>query len=203
MARHLLLVRHGSTGESYRRRYVGSTDVPLDGNGRRQAAALAALVGGRRPGKCYSSPLQRAMETAEAIVSPLELSVEVLPELREIDFGQWEGRTFEEIQESGPQDVNRWADLAPDFGFPGGESIRDFLSRVSGAVERMVGDEADAVVAVTHGGVIRAAICRLLGLDHRHYLAFDVRQGSVTVIELFDGKGVLAELNNQCCLEEQ
>jgi broad specificity phosphatase PhoE len=177
---------------------VGSTDVPLDAGGKRQANALAALLGKSRAERCFSSPLRRAMETAEAAAAPLGLTVETDLDLREIDFGLWEGRTFEEIQQSDPQAVSDWATNPTEFAFPGGEAVRDFVARVSRAADRMAADPAEVVLAVTHGGVVRAAICHLLGLPVHNYVLFDVGPASLTAIELFDGKGVLTGLDNSC-----
>jgi len=200
VARLLLLARHASTGAAYHRRYVGSTDVPLDAASRWHPDALIALIGQHRPQRCFSSPLRRATETAQALALPLGLAVEADPDLREIDFGRWEGRTFEEIQQSDPQAVNEWAARPADFVFPGGEAVRDFVARIGRAADRMAANPAEIVLAITHGGVVRTAICHLLGLPVHNYLLFDVRPASLATIELFDGKGVLTGLDNSCGL---
>ncbi|MBM3334373.1 histidine phosphatase family protein, partial [Candidatus Sumerlaeota bacterium] len=161
MARLLLFVRHGSTGDEYARRYIGRTDVSLDAAGRNQATALGGLLKTLCPARCYSSPLRRALETAQPAAALLELRAEVDPDLREVDFGLWEGKSFEEIERTYPEAVSEWAALADGFAFPGGESLRDFVDRVRRVADRMVADPADAVLAVTHGGVIRMAICHL------------------------------------------
>ncbi len=138
------------------------------------------------------------METAEAVAAALGLTVEADPDLREIDFGRWEGRTFEEIQQSDPQAVSDWATRPAEFAFPGGEAVRDFVARVGRAADRLAADPAEAVLAVTHGGVVRVAICHLLGLAVENYLLFDVRPACLAAVELFDGKGVLIGLDNSC-----
>ena len=78
-----------------------------------------------------------------------------------------------------------------DFAFPGGEGLAGFFERVSAAADRLAADDADTVLAVTHGGVIRAMICHLLSLERRHYVLFDVDYAAVVVLRLFDGRGVL------------
>jgi broad specificity phosphatase PhoE len=128
-----------------------------------------------------------------AAVAP-DLPPHVDADLREIDFGAWETRTFAEAAGDDPALVDRWAAFSLDFAFPGGESVEGFLRRVHGAAQRLVQAEAPTVLAVTHGGVIRAMVCHLLGLEPRHYLAFDVPYSGLVVIDLFDGKGVLAAL---------
>ncbi len=198
----MLLARHGTTGAAYQRRYVGATDLPLDATGRRQALALAERVRACGPTRCFSSPLRRALETARLLAAPLGLEVETVADLREADFGLWEGKTFEEIQASDPDAVSRWAAEPAEFVFPGGEAVRDFTARVERAVDKLAADPAEVVLAVAHGGVIRAAICHLLGLSPHNYVLFDVKPASLTTIALFDGKGVLSGLDNSCSEQE-
>jgi broad specificity phosphatase PhoE len=92
--------------------------------------------------------------------------------------------------------VDRWATLAPDFAFPGGERLAGFLQRVRATADRLVAEPCETVLAVTHGGVIRAMLCYLLGLDPRQYVVFHVGYAALAVIELFDGQGVLSALES-------
>jgi len=195
MADQLLLIRHAGIGPTWAGRYVGRTDLPLGPDGLREAQGLAALVQSRKAGCCFSSPLARAAETARTIAQAAGLAVEVDQDLREVDFGRWEGRTFAEIAAADPDAVARWAAFGADFAFPGGESLAAFLDRVSLAAERLAAHPAKVVMAVTHGGVIRTMICRLLGLDPRSYVLFSVRTASAATIDLYEGRGVLSGLN--------
>ena len=201
MASQLLLVRHAEIAPQYAGRYVGSTDVPAEPHGLQQVRRLARLVGSRKPGRCFCSPLLRARETAEVICESTGLRAEIDNDLREVDFGQWEGKTFDEIAAEDPETVDRWAAFSDDFAFPGGESIGGFLTRICRAAQRLAEDTTDVVLAVTHAGVIRGMICHFLGLHSRHYLLFDVRHATCTTIDLVGGKGVLRGLNEQCVPE--
>jgi alpha-ribazole phosphatase len=195
MADYLHLVRHGSTGSERDCRYLGRTDAPLDAGGRSQVEALARLLRAKRScGRCVCSPLQRAAQTAEILRSATGCAPEVDADLREIDFGRWEGKMFSEIRDSSSEEVERWARLSPDFAFPGGESLRDFLDRVRRAADRLASDRAETVLAVTHGGVIKFMLCHLLGLEPQRYVAFEIAPASLTVVRLFEGKGVLTEM---------
>jgi len=193
MKKRLLLVRHASP-ETDAHRFLGRTDVCLNEAGRRQALALAASLPPHQPSRCFCSPLKRCIETIRPASS---FQPELDPDLREIDFGRWEGMTFDEIQRSDPQAVNQWAAFDPDFSFPGGERIDDFLCRVRRAADRLAALPEQTVLAVTHGGVIRAMICHFLGLSPRHYVLFEVGYASLTTLDLFDGKGVLTGLNQR------
>lgn len=172
--------------------------MPAAPHGLQQARGLAKLVRSKGPGRCFCSPLVRASQTAEVIGNSTGLRVEVDKDLREIDFGQWEGKTFGQIAAEDPEAIDRWAEFSEEFAFPGGESVGGFLTRIRRAAHHLEEDPADVVVAVTHAGVIRGMICHLLGLPSRHYLLFDVRHAACTTIDLADGKGVLSGLNEQC-----
>jgi alpha-ribazole phosphatase len=192
MAKRLLLVRHARVAADHAGRFIGSTDLPLDDFGQSQCRGLAARVADLAPRRCYSSPRQRCTQTAEALAGGLAIALD--DGLREIDFGRWEDCSFEQVRSSDPDLVERWATFAPDFVFPGGEGLAEFLSRVRAAADRLIDDPAETVLAVTHGGVIRAMICYLLGLDPRQYVLFQVGYAALAVIDLFDGQGVLAAL---------
>ena len=191
----LLLVRHGRIGDSFEGRFVGSTDVPLAADSGTEIEALARHLCVQKPSRCICSPLKRARQTAEILAKAMGLTIEADPDLREVDFGRWEGLSFEEISASDPEMVKRWASWDEDFAFPEGESIREFLMRVRSAGDRMVADSDETILAVTHGGFIRAMICHLLGLSDRQYVMFDVKRASLTTIEVIDGRGVLTGLS--------
>lgn len=201
MAKRLILIRHGDLGDRRRGRYIGRTDAPLSHEGRRQAAALAGPLARLPDGaRLLASPLRRTRETAEiALGSGANFSFD--PDLREIDFGRWEGMDFAEILAADPAAVDRWATLAEDFAFSDGESIGNFRKRIGAAAGRIVADPAGTAVVVTHGGVIRFLICHFLGLPDRAHLLFDVQPASISEIRIDGGKGVLTLLNEQCHLE--
>jgi alpha-ribazole phosphatase len=190
--KRLLLVRHARITSNHIGQLIGSTDVPLDPLGEAQASSIASRVMRWSPEVCFCSPMQRCRQMAAIIVPQLPPQFD--PDLREIDFGHWETKTFAEAASQDPSLVDRWAAFHDDFTFPGGESVGDFLHRVRAAVDRLIHAEAQTILAVTHGGVIRTMICQLLGLESRQYLAFDIPYAAMAVIDLFNGKGVLAAL---------
>ncbi len=191
MARRLILIRHGQVEERYAGRFVGSTDAALSPAGLRQARGLAPYLAQQRPGACFSSPLQRCTGTARAAVAGLALRVGLDGDLREADFGAWEGLSFPEIAGRDAEAVDRWARFVPGFRFPGGESVADFMKRITAAAERMAAVPEETVVAFTHGGVIRFMLCALLRLEPRSYGAFAVSPGGVAELALFEGGAML------------
>ena len=194
MARRVVLVRHARIAAQLVGRLIGTTDVPLDAVGERQALALRERAGRWAPDRCYTSPSRRCRQTTAAMFPGGDVAVD--DDLREIDFGRCEGLTFDESARDDPSFAASWAAMEPDFAFPGGESLGDFLCRVHRTADCLARQEATTVLAVTHKGVIRMMICHFLGLDPRQYVLFEVGYGAAATIELFDGKGVLASLEH-------
>lgn len=147
------------------------------------------------PDVCYTSPLVRARQTTEILLEGTSVPIQIDDELQEIDFGQWEHKTFAQIASENANAVKRWVGFDQKFTFPDGESLGSFLARVRRVTRRLSSDPAQTVLVVTHGGIIRSMICRLLGIRPRNYLLFDVAYAACTVIEVFDNKGVLSGLN--------
>ena len=192
MIRRLLLVRHGRIEAGHQGQFIGATDPTLDTRGESQVRSLAGRIQQLRPDVCYCSPLQRCRQTASAVVP--DVSPHFDSRLREIDFGDWERRTFADVARDHPAQVAQWAEFAPEFMFPGGEKLADFVQRVRAAADLLCQTDAQTLLAVTHGGVIRLMLCHLLGLDLRKYVVFDVGYASLAVIDLFENGGVLTAL---------
>jgi len=191
MISRLILLRHGRTGMSGR--YVGSTDVPLSEEGRGQIATLRPILAAMGIDSLMASPLHRCTESLELLELGLPVCLE--PDLREIDFGRWEGKTFVEIEAQDPALVQGWAQGGRDFRFPEGESVAEFTARIDTLKTRLMAIEDQTVLLVTHGGVIRSLICSLLGLSYDHYLLFQVAKGRYSTMDIHSGGGVLTGLN--------
>lgn len=191
----VLLIRHGETGQEYRGRYVGRMDPPLSTTGLEHAAALRRHIELLHAGTtCLASPSLRARQTAAA--AGLDATFD--EDLREIDFGEWEGLRFAKIAEADPEAVDRWAKLDPEFRFPGGESLTEFDARVRRVAERLAAGPPRRVAVVTHGGVIRALVCHWLGLPPEAHLLLEVSPASVTRVRLSGNRGTLCALNDLC-----
>jgi len=152
----LVLVRHGETDWNRERRFQGHADTPLNDAGREGARALADQLATEPVLALYSSPLERALETARIIGKSLGVEVAVEERLREIDVGSWQGLTRDEVEERFPDAYRRW--LIGDGGWEGGETSDDLDRRVLTALAEIAAEHDGLVVAVTHGGPIRAAL---------------------------------------------
>ncbi|WP_157246126.1 histidine phosphatase family protein [Nonomuraea typhae] len=152
VATSLLLLRHGETPLSVERRFSGLGDAELTANGRAQAAAAADRLA-RKPYRLdviVSSPLKRARQTAEAVAARTNLTVEVDEDLREADFGAWEGHTFTEIQRRWPDELAAWL-ADPSVAPPDGESFAEAGRRVHRVRDRLVEQHlGKTVLVVSH-----------------------------------------------------
>jgi len=196
MSERLLMIRHGESETRYKGRYIGKTDADLSAKGQKQAEALAALLPAFRDVFFLTSPLRRARQTAEFAIG-LAKPLEIDENLREIDFGLWEGLSFAEIEAAYPAEVVNWAAQGDDFLFPEGENTASFRKRIATAANIIVSNPAETTVVFTHGGVIRFLICHFLGLPSRHHLSFEISPTSLSEIMIHHGKGVLTRLNDQ------
>jgi len=187
----LILLRHGRTG--FLGRYVGSSDVPLSEDGREQILDLRPNLGTMKIDAMLVSPMLRCTESARLL--DLGLPMQLDPDLREIDFGRWEGKTFAEIEAQDPDLVQDWASGAVDFCFPDGEATAGFASRMDAVKNRLLASDVQTMLLVAHGGVIRSLICGLLGLSQKDCLLFQVAKGHYSTIDLYDGGGVLTGFN--------
>ena len=185
-------MRHGSTGRDLYGRMVGSSDVPLGPEGPGQVREAAKALSGLAFSAFYASPRLRARQTAAILDEELGLGPpQIADELREVDFGRWELLNFAEIRNKDPELAGRWAVWSPDFAFPQGERVGDFIGRVKGWAEALPECEGNVLV-VAHGGVVRALVCHFLGLDPSQYLLFDVKPAAMVRMEIFaTGRGVI------------
>jgi len=168
------LLRHGQTEHTPERRFSGSSDLPLSELGRAEARAAALALKDRGIDAIVASPLQRCRETAQAAAEVLGLPVEVDEDLRELDFGEWEGLTGEEVRARSPLAFRRWWS-AIDVRAPGGESIADVSARVARARTRILERHpGKTVLVVSHVTPIKLFLAAGLGVGdevvHRIFL---------------------------------
>jgi len=161
----ILLARHGETDWNRENRYQGHADPPLNQTGRDQAAELAAALAAEPLAAIYSSPLRRALETAEILAVPHGLEPVTVDALREVDVGSWEGLTRAEIEQRFPEQFARWLDY--QAGWEDGESYEEMGRRViAGLLELAAAHEGERILAVSHGGPVRAAYALADGITH-------------------------------------
>jgi len=216
---NLFLVRHGESLGNVRGGYWGRTDVPLTERGEQQAAEAARQLAAfltplptatpsgqgksRKPLVLYASPLQRAVRTAEIIAEHLRMAlslsdadgdirIEIMSELSEIDFGDWEQLHYEEIAERFPEACQAWQEDWAHFTYPHGEGFQEFLARVQRGWQRICAERLEAGMAdgscilVAHGGTLKAL--RLIA-EHRpteDFWRISLPVGGVQMVHISD-----------------
>lgn len=179
-------MRHAATAAT---RAAGfPADEPLDERGRADAARLAATLPVRR--EALSSPALRCRQTAEA--AGLQAPA-IEPALRECDFGAWAGRTLADVHAAEPDAAAAWM-LDPDACPHGGESLTALAERVAGWLERQAAGDG-CVVAITHGGVVKAAVVRALDAPLEAFWRIDVAPLAITELHAHDGRWTVTRVN--------
>ena len=150
-------MRHGETNENRERRYLGHYDAPLAPSGRQQAEATAELLAGERITRVYTSDLLRCIETTDIVCKTSNLSPVIVPALRELDFGNWDCKTYEEIMNEDPERAESWYNNPYITSPPGGETLAMLGDRVDDWLHELFADmKADeTALLVSHGGPIR------------------------------------------------
>lgn len=190
----LLLIRHAQFDHLGARLVGRAGGVHLNAAGRSQAAELAAALARVTVELVCSSPMERAVETAETLAGPRGLTVHVEPGLMEVDFGSWTGVELERLAGDAAWDAFN-CDRA-GTRIPGGETMLEVQARAVAALERLAAERPDATIAaVSHADVLRAAICGWLGLPIDGMLRFELAPASVSVVVLGGWKPSLRLLN--------
>ena len=186
LARH---ARHSEVG----RVLSGRSDIALSDDGREQSERLARLCARRGIREIHSSPSPRAWQTAEAIAGPLALSVERVEALDEIDFGDWAGRSFAQLDQDPLWSL--WNSERDRHTPPGGESMVAAVQRMVSHLEMLEQRGHSHVLCVSHCDMIRGAVAHYLGLGLHRLLRFDIDPASLSVIALSHGEGRILSLN--------
>jgi alpha-ribazole phosphatase len=185
----LLFLRHGAIqSHAGGRRYIGQTDVPLSAAGQRQADQWAAYFAATDPpAAIFCSDLDRCQQTARKIAARCGLESQMMPELREVDLGSWEGERFDTVKKRFPQAFQQRGEQIADHRPPGGESFRDLQRRAWPVFESLAQNLQGSRLIVTHAGVIRVVLCRLLGMPLENLFSIGQAYGALNIIEVRPG----------------
>jgi broad specificity phosphatase PhoE len=179
---NIYLIRHGQTDWNGGGRLQGNIDTNLNEIGVNQARLAGKRLANQEIGLIYCSNLARAIQTAQLMNDFLQAPLTIVPELREISYGQWEGRLWEEIRRENPDFVQRWLLDRTNLPVPGGESFQDVKNRLQSVIALLQNHASPSVAVVTHEGIIKTLICMFLAIDLEKQARFLFHNGSISTI---------------------
>ena len=200
----IVLVRHGQTEWNRVERFRGRADVPLNVTGLAQAKATGQRVASEwQPAAIYASPLSRAVKTAEAIAKHFSLPVQIHPGIADIDYGQWQGLTPNEVKARWPEIHHAWYNAPHTARIPGGETLDDLRVRGMVAVNELAARHVgQTIVLVGHTVINRVILLGVLGLGNDRFWRLQQDTCAVNVFEADAQAGdfTLVSLNDTCHL---
>ena len=183
MAKKLIYIaRHGDIGLGKDKRYIGQTDLPLSALGIKQATLLKDLLSSVPLDNIYCSDLGRTQQTADIIASVHQIVPIARVELRELNMGAWEGRTFSEIRAEYPKEFKERGVEIANYSPPLGESFLDCSKRVIPVFEDLAKSNESTILIVGHAGVNRVILCRVLGLPLDNVFRLEQSYGCLNLI---------------------
>jgi broad specificity phosphatase PhoE len=198
----LILARHGETVWNVEKIYRGRTDVNLDEMGIKQAELLGKYLSSWAIEAIYSSPLKRALDTANIIARYQKVGVHIAEGLIDFDYGEWQSLPEQEAKKLYPALHNEWHNNPHKVKMPGGESLEDVRRRAIEVVNDVLSKYQSSVVLVSHRVVNKVLICSLLGLDNSHFWSIKQDVGGITIFDYVDGRLVLTRHNDTSHLRE-
>ncbi len=181
------LVRNGGTDTEKPGQFVGQLDLPLSKKGEERIRALLPIFGGETIHKVYASPLMRASMSARIFSESFGVPSLVNENLKEISLGEFEGKTFEEIEAKSPELAREMGTDPVKFRYPGGESFMDLAERTYRAFwEITTRSGGKTVVIFSHGGVNRTIIASLLGMAPEGIFKLEQDPGGVSLVEVLN-----------------
>jgi len=182
--------------------YRGRTDVNLDEVGIKQAELLGKQLSNWELEAIYSSPLRRAIDTANTIARYQKISVHTAEGLIDFDYGEWQSLPEQEVKRLYPTLHDEWHINPHKVRMPGGESLEDVKRRAIEVVNDILSEYQGSIVLVSHRVVNKVLICSLMGLDNSYF--WNIRQdvGGITIFNYVDGRFVLTRHNDTSHMDE-
>jgi phosphoserine phosphatase len=194
-----LFARHGETDWNTADRLQGQRDIPLNSTGCHQAQSVADRLSTIIIDRAYSSPLTRASKTAQILLGDRPISLDLVPDLQEVNHGDWEGRTNTELQATYPYEYHLWQHNPLACRKPNGETIEQLANRAVGGWQTIVQDSTAAgcqtVLVVAHKVTIQTILCHIHGLELEHFWDFPQDNCAINIIHYRDGSPRLRTTN--------
>jgi len=197
----IILARHGETKWNVEEIFRGRTDIELNESGIKQAELLAEYLSRVKIDAVYSSPLKRALKTAEMIASYHKPDIEIAPGLIDFNYGKWQGLAHQEVKDKYKELYAEWLKNPDLVKMPAGESLNDVRKRATATVASILTKHKGTVVLVSHRVVNKVLICVLLGLDNSHF--WNIKQDicGITTFSYENGRFILTKHNDTSYLK--
>ncbi len=197
----VIFVRHGETLWNHSKRYQGHSDIPLNETGIEQGKKVAKGLAGEKISAIYSSDLGRAVQTAKIIGAKHGLEPVMIKDFREVNFGLWEGLTYEAIMAEWPEVLSAIYEKPGGTLIPGGESFDDVQKRtVQGLGKCLASHKEETIVVVSHGGTMRVLLCDALGLPVQKMWSLQQDSTAINIVTYFETTKVVSLVNDTCHL---
>jgi broad specificity phosphatase PhoE len=197
----IILVRHGETEWNVGEIYRGRADIALDEVGIKQAELLGKYLSELKLDAIYSSPLRRALDTANIVARYQNVGLQVTNGLMDFDYGEWQGLPDRKVRMLYPALHSQWHANPHLVKMPGGESLDDVKVRALDVVNEAVSKHTGSVVLVSHRVVNKVLMCSLLGLDNSHFWHIRQDVGGITIFNYANGCFILTKHNDTSYLK--
>ena len=192
----IILARHGETEWNVAEIFRGRIDVELNKTGIKQAELLADYLSGFKIQAIYSSPLKRALRTAEVMASHHKLEPVIAPGLIDLDYGKWQGLPNQEVADKYQELYAQWLSRPDKVRIPGGESLKKVRERAIGVVDEVIARYKGTVILVSHRVVNKVLICALLGLGNSHFWNIKQDTCGITIFTYENERFILTRHND-------
>lgn len=197
----IILIRHGETKWNREGRFRGRLDVELNETGLKQAELLAEYLSETKIDAIYSSPVARAVKTAEAVARHHNLEVILSPGIIDLDFGEWQGMPMQTVKEKYQDIYTGWMKNPHLSRVPGGETLDEVTERTMNMVNQVITEHDGTVVLVSHRVVNKVLTCAMLGLDNSHFRNIKLDTCGITAFTYQDGEFILDKHNDTSFLK--
>lgn len=184
---NIYIVRHGQTEENINNFYYGKLDVPLNQNGELQLKISSEKLKDVEFGKIFVSSRKRTQESCKIICKNSILNQGkkyiIDDRINEMDFGVFEGKSFQDIEKLYPREYESWGKDWKNFSIPEGESYQDFFIRIKSFLDYILTLKEDNILIVTHGGVIKTLYCCILDNNLDFFWKFSSKNGDISLVK--------------------
>ena len=199
----LILVRHVLTEDNKLAKLSGHIDSKVSEEGKIQIEKITGFLSDEKIDKIYTTTSSRTKETAKYLAKINSIEIQQSKDLQEINFGDFEGKDFKEIQKDYPDEFNKMIEEGYEYTYPNGESLVDCFERVSKETQFILdeSDEDETILICAHAGTIRKILTYLISNSFEYHWNFKIDNASISIVEIDNGFAVINKLNETSFLK--